>query len=206
MAKRSFVYRNIFIYRLVMNLLYLGKYKERFEPVIGYLKTLPAGSRVLELCFGDIYVADFCKRRGHAWTGLDINVDFIKTATRMGFDAREADVTNVKALPSADVSVMMGSLYHFHPETGTILARMFDASPTVVISEPVSNLSAQGGLIGLLARKGANAGKGHETFRYDRTSFLAMLEAHQKRIGYRIADTRDHGKDLIVKLEKNENR
>ena len=202
MTKKSFVYRNIFIYRLIMNLLYMGRYKKRFRPVTEHLKNLQPGACVLELCFGDIYVADFCKRSGYRWTGLDINADFVKSARRMGFDARQADLAQGEALPKADVSVMIGSLYHFHSEARAILARMFDASRTVILSEPVSNLSTRDGLIGLLAKKGASVGKGDEIFRYDRGSFIAMLEQYKELIGYRIADTRDQGKDLIVKLQK----
>jgi hypothetical protein len=99
---------------------------------------------------------------------------------------------------------MMGSFYHFHVNAEALLASMFEVSNTVILSEPVSNLSASGGLIGFLAKMAANAGKGHEEFRYNRRSFMAMLEDYRMVIGYAVTYTCDQGKDLIVKLEKNE--
>ena len=202
MGKRSLVYRNIFIYRLVMNILYLGQYKKRFDPVIEEIKTFPAGIRVLELCFGDIYVAGFCRKAGYSWTGLDISVDFVRMAKRLGFDAREADLIDLKALPAANVCVMMGSLYHFHLLSGSLLSRMFESSQTVILSEPISNLSTRKGLIGWLAKKAANAGRGHEEFRYNRETFLKVLNDNSKTAGYRIEVLEDRRRDMVVKLTK----
>ena len=36
---------------------------------------------------------------------------------------------------------MVGSLYHFYPNTFSILSKMAEVADTIVISEPVSNLS-----------------------------------------------------------------
>ena len=204
MAKRSFVYRNIFIYRLIMNLLYLGRYKRRFDPVVDEVRQLPKGSRVLELCFGDIYLAEFCRKAGYKWTGLDINPNFVRTAQRMGFEAREADLKTEYDLPRVEVCIMMGSLYHFYPDTANIIAKMLKAASLVLISEPVSNFSSNTGIIGFIAKRTANAGKGHELFRYNKHSFLAMLDQHSAQMQYQCTTVREHGKDLIVKLMKNE--
>ena len=204
MAKRSFVYRNIFIYRLIMNVLYAGKYRRRFDPVISHIKNLPAGSRVVELCFGDIYIANFCKERGYKWTGFDLNSDFVQAARRKGFDAHLCDLTTVTSLPRAGVYVMVGSLYHFSSQSTNILSLMFNAANTVIISEPVINLSSRPDLIGWLARKAANAGRGHELFRFNKTSLVAMLEENSSSVGFRIEDVQDYERDLIVKLAKDE--
>lgn len=202
MEKRSLVYRNIFIYRLVMNVLYLGKYAKRFDPVISEIRRLPRGTPVLELCFGDIYVADFCKKNGYPWTGLDINDDFVEMARKAGFDARITDVIAAEQLPTAGACVMMGSLYHFHRNTEDLLGKMLQAADLVIISEPVLNLSARNGVIGWFAKKGANAGKGDEHFRYNRTSFRSMLEENSAKLGFRIEEVDDRGKDLVVKLTR----
>jgi hypothetical protein len=200
MGKTSFIYRSLSIYRLGMNILYLGKYKKRFHPVIQHIQSLATGSRVLELCFGDIYLAEFCKNAGYKWSGLDINKQFVKVAQNMGFDAHYADLSEMAVLPAADVCIMMGSLYHFYPDTGNILRKMIKASENVVISEPISNLSAKGGLIGFLAKRAANAGKGHEDFRYDKRSLMKLFEDKKDILGFEIIAVEDHGKDLIVKL------
>ena len=202
MAKTSFIYRNIFIYRLLMNILYVGRYKKRFEPVIDGIKTFPAGVPVLELCFGDIYVADFCRKAGYLWTGLDINGHFVRMAKRLGFDAREADLTELKQLPTAKVCVMMGSFYHFHSQAEGLLSKMFESSQTVILSEPVSNLARKKGFIGWLAKRAANAGKGHEVFRYDREAFLKMLNDSSKSVGYKIQILENRRRDMVVELTK----
>lgn len=205
MAKKSFVYRNIFIYRAIMNLLYLGNYKKRFEPVVEEIRSLPTGSRVLELCFGDILLADFCRKAGIQWTGLDINTDFVTSARKKGYSAHEADLTKLKELPTAELCVMMGSLYHFHGCAEALLGKMLKTSKAIVLSEPVANFSSRGGLIGLLARRGANAGKGNEVFRYNRETLMRLLHDNSHILRYRITSVQDQGKDLIVKLIKDEN-
>jgi hypothetical protein len=187
-----------------MNLLYLGKYKQRFKAVIQQLSAFRPGSVVLELCFGDIYVAEFCRNNGFQWHGLDVNDHFIKQAQRRGFDAQKADLQSLEVYPRADVCVMMGSLYHFHPHTSGVLKKMLQASDIVVISEPVLNLSSEKGLIGFFAKRAANAGKGHETFRYNARSFLTMLESNSHELSYTINTIEYQGKDIIVKLTKNE--
>ena len=185
-----------------MNLLYFGKYKRRFAPVIAHLTGLPPGSKILELCFGDIYIADFCRKAGYQWKGLDINKHFIDRARKLGFDACYADLSSSDKLPQADVCVIMGSLYHFHQHAEAMLARMLMAAKTVVISEPVSNLSSKGGLIGFLAKRSANTGKGDESFRYNKKSFMELLDRYRGSLNVETI-VQDHGKDIIVKLIKN---
>lgn len=185
-----------------MNLLYLGRYKARFNAVLQSIRSYPPGVRVLELCFGDIYVAQFCRRAGYVWTGLDINKDFVSIARKMSFDAQEADLTKLEQLPAADICVMMGSFYHFHFRAENLLLKMFQASPTVILSEPVSNLSTKKGLIGWLAKRAANAGKGHELFRYDNDSFFRTLEDSSQSLGFTIEILQAKGRDMVVKLVK----
>lgn len=202
MHTKSFIYQSLPIYRLIMNILYRGKYNERFYPVIEYIKQLPPGSSVLELCFGDVFLADYCKRSDFRWTGFDINEHFVTIAQRKGYDAHQADLEKLGGFPKADICIMMGSLYHFHPNVPVMLAKMLRASKTVVISEPISNLSSSNGIIGFLARRSANAGKGNESFRFQRESFLAMLNENAPPLDYAITATQDNGKDIIVKLCK----
>jgi hypothetical protein len=203
MSQQSFVYRHIVIYRFIMNLLYLGKYKKRFVPVINLIKKLPAKSRVLELCFGDIVIAEFCRKENYIWKGIDLNSHFVAQAQGLGYDAVVADLTTVEALPKAEVCIMTGSLYHFHQNINTILKTMFTAADRVILSEPVFNLSSSGGLIGFFARRSANAGKGDEAFRYNTDSLLAALDKQRDTLNYQIVSTEHLGKDLIVKLSKN---
>lgn len=186
-----------------MNILYLGNYRRRFDPVISHLKKVSPGGRIMELCFGDIYIAQFCKRHGYHWTGLDINGKFVETAKRMGYNAHQCDLTRLEEFPRADVCVMIGSFYHFAPQAKKILSMMLDAADNVILSEPVVNLSSKRGLIGWLARNGTNAGKGAEAFRFCRTSFITMLKENVSMIGYTIEDIEHLKREVVVKLKKN---
>jgi len=97
---------------------------------------------------------------------------------------------------------MIGSLYHFHPYTQQILIKILQASSCVIISEPVLNLSSRKGIIGAIAKRSANAGKGNEPFRYNRSSFLDMLQTYSNTLNYRYEILHEQGRDLIVKLVK----
>lgn len=187
-----------------MNLLYFGKYRKRFVPITSRIGSLQPGGLVLELCFGDTYIAGYCKKNGYRWRGFDINPEFVRVARRRGFDAETADLATKCELPKAAICVMVGSLYHFHRDARTILANMLQAAPEVIVSEPVINISALPGLIGRLARTSANAGKGHQSFRYDRQSLLSLFEQERDLLGFQIDRVQDHGRDLIVRLTRNE--
>ncbi len=186
-----------------MNVLYLGGHRRRFHAVTALLEDIRLNSRILELCFGDTYIADYCRGSGYRWEGLDINRQFVERAQKLGYDARYADLTMLEKLPQAEVCVMMGAFYHFHLQAERMLAQMFQAADTVVISEPVSNLASQKGLIGFLARRAANAGKGNEQFRYDQATLVALLQENRHRLNYSIVSAQRRGKELIVKLVKN---
>lgn len=186
-----------------MNILYAGGYKKRFNQVIEQLKDLPANSQVLELCFGDTYIAEYCKNKGYRWKGIDLNRQFVAHAQKLGFDAAYGDLTSAKNLPDADVCIMMGSLYHFHPHTFSVLNKMSNAADIVIISEPVSNLSADKGILGYFARRAASVGKGNEAFRYDSISLMTLMEEISTLLNRRISFCERYKKDLIIKLIKN---
>jgi hypothetical protein len=200
----SFIYRHIFIYRIIMNILYAGKYRSRFVKVIDQINDAPENADVLELCFGDVYIADYCRKAGYKWTGLDINMQFVKHAQIAGYNAIYADLQSIEVLPKTDVCIMMGSLYHFHPNAMDMLKKMVEASKVVVISEPVSNLASKKGVIGFIARRAASIGKGNEVFRFDRNSFTEIAETCSRLFNYSIISLQEDGRDMILKLKKNE--
>jgi hypothetical protein len=203
MGAQSFIYRHVAIYRFIMNILYGGRYKERFCKVIEQIKDLPSNSQILELCFGDTYIAEYCTRNGHRWKGIDLNKYFVRKAQNLGYDALDADLVTCQKLPKANVCIMVGSLYHFYPNTFSILSKMADAADTIIISEPVSNLSSRKDIIGFFAKRAASVGKGHETFRYDPASFTSIISECSALLNYRIDSTHSYGKDLIIKIIKN---
>ena len=79
--KTSIVYSHIFIYRMLMNVIYTGSYKKRFDAIMKCIATYKPGT-VLELCFGDTIIANYCKQKNINWFGIDINETFVNRATK----------------------------------------------------------------------------------------------------------------------------
>lgn len=194
----SVVYANIRIYRLVMNLLYAGRYRQRFADVIALLG--PDVRSVTDLCFGDTVIADWCRERGVAWTGIDLNPTFCATATARGHRAVHGDLFAAD-LPAADVFVMAGSLYHFHDRLPELFDRIWAKSGRFVLSEPVRNLSSMKGPVGWWARRSANAGDGHAEFRFTEATLLAAIRDEQARhpLDVRVVSV---GRDALVELRR----
>lgn len=198
----SLVYRNLFLYRMIVNVLYLGRYKERFKKVIALLD--PAKDKsVVELCFGDVYIANWCKEKNIQYVGYDINQQFIAEARKFGINVECADIRYLKALPQSDVTIIMGSLYHFHDILDGLVSMVMSSSQRFIISEPIICLSSRNDFIGWLARRSANAGHGEEHFRYNKESLLAALEAVSKgRYAIRYAV---NGREALVEIRKKNN-
>ena len=203
MQKQSLIYRHVFIYRSVMNLLYGGGYSERFKKIELLLKKLEPSS-LLELCFGDTYIAAYCKRNDILWQGVDINLSFVNTAVRKGFSAWQADLSCVTNLPNADVVVMSGSLYHFNEQVHPLLKLILSSSRNFILSEPIKNISSSKGIIGKMGHLLSNAGKGKESFRYDENSLIQMLDRESKLLffSYEVVDY--FKKDILIAIKKNE--
>lgn len=199
MANLSIIYKHIYIYRIVMNILYGGNYKKRFKKIIALLGR--DDRNILELCFGDIYIAKYCKKTGRKWVGLDVNRGFVERAQKKGFDARHADISKLDKLPQADVCIIAGSLYHFHKDLSRIISIMLESAPKIIISEPIRNLSSIPGVIGKIAKRSANAGQGYEEFRYDEYSFIDTLEHFSRKYNF-LYNIADNDKDMIIMIER----
>ncbi len=198
----SIVYKNIHLYRAIMNLLYTGSYRKRFS-VIENVIAKEKPSSILELCFGDVYIAKYCKQHNIQWMGLDINQSFVDYAVQNNFNAKCVDLVTIKELDKSGMVIISGSLYHFAPQhTDALFTKILQSTGKILISEPVQNLSSKKGFIGYLARRSANAGKGNEEFRYNEESFNKDIDSiclkfnlDEKLIGFL-------KKDMIVLLTK----
>lgn len=174
-AKHSFVYRSLFVYRLIVNILFLGQYKQRFKKVIVLLDP-EREKKVVELCFGDIYIAQWCKEHKISYLGYDINPHFVSGAKKQGYCVELADLRAQPSIPDTDVVVMMGSLYHFHDILDELVEMVMAKSPRFIISEPIKNWASRDDIFGRIARHSANAGQGEEYFRFTEKSLLEALE------------------------------
>ena len=198
MAGNSFIYRNIGIYRLLMGLLYKGRYYRRYAAVCRLIE----GKKVTELCFGDTVIAAHCRENGIEWTGYDINPGFIKRAAGKGFHVVPCDIKMMKEFASADVCIICGSLYHFHEELPALFAKMLGCAPVILLSEPVINLSAGKGIIGKLARASAGVNGQRQEFRYTEETLTAALEALKQQSGFSYSIEGRVAKDIIIRIRK----
>ena len=202
-SETSIIYKNIFFYRFLMNVIYVGNYKNRFLKITEVIEQ-EAPKSVLELCFGDTIIAEYCQRKNILWQGIDINENFVKGAQKKGFDSVCKDILLLDSFVKNDLCIISGSLYHFNPEQRLkLFQKMFSSSQKVLISEPISNLSDQKGLIGFIARRAANAGKGDEHFRYNEQSLKATLDELSKHFNFTYKIVGYIKKDMILLLEKN---
>jgi hypothetical protein len=185
-----------------MNLLYSGAYRRRFDPLIRELaKTSPAS--VLEICFGDIYIAEYCAAKRIQWKGIDINPSFVAFARGEGYDAQEADVLKLNVFPPSEAAVIAGALYHFSKEElKMLLSKIFITTPHLIVSEPIQNISNSAGLVGYLARRSSRTSKSEDHFRYDQTSLLKTLDELGKEVGFSINVLHVLKKDIIITLTK----
>jgi hypothetical protein len=70
---------------------------------------------------------------------------------------------------------MMGSLYHFYDEIESLLFKMLNSAPLVIISYPVRNLSSKKGMIGKISRKLTNEDKEPESFRMKKDIIIEII-------------------------------
>lgn len=177
----------------MMNFLYKGNYTRRFDPVCELIQ----GKSVTELCFGDTIVAEFCKKKGISWQGMDINPRFVSNALEKGHNAKLADIRKIN-LPSADTVIVCGSLYHFYPQLESLFTQILMSSSRIIVSEPVINLSSRKGIIGKLAKGSANVEGEEQHFRFTEESLLAEMETLSKKLDFKYSVTSRISKDIII--------
>jgi hypothetical protein len=196
----SLIYKNIRIYRSVMQLLYKGKYYRRFDPVKQMLDQINPDS-ILELCFGDLVIARYCREKNCKWYGIDKNESFIEYAIDEGFAVEKKNIDVNTKLMRTDVILMMGSLYHFHENAAELIKNMMNSANRILLSEPVKNLTSNR-LYGKIAGNFSDSGAGSENFRYTRKSLteLAANICADSLFSYKIVYEGE--KDLILLFER----
>lgn len=196
-SKVSFIYKNIFIYRGLMSLLYGMKYKKRFSIVESLIDMNTTD--IFEVCFGDIHIAKFARDHHIKWLGYDINHHFIEYAKKKGFNCEQKDVQHCD-FPASDVCIMLGSLYHFIDDIESILGKLIKCANTVIISEPVKNLSHHY-LLNTFCKKFTSVGKGDESFRFTEESLISTLDKYKYTLDFEFTIAHK-GRDLVVVLTR----
>jgi len=200
----SWIYKRIWIYRLIMNFLYLGRYRQRFQDIIAVMA--PGDRRIIELCFGDIYIAEYCKKSLRQWTGYDINDVFVDYALKCGHHAVHADILSLIKLPEADVLIFAGSLYHFNENLHHIWQLMKSCTTKIILSEPIKNITSAKNVIGRIGARASAVRNGAETFRYERDSLIEMLEYFKEPYNFTYEIVSEKKDILIIIHERHQRR
>ena len=183
-----------------MNMIYLGKYNQRFR-IVTNLLNLKKDKTIVELCFGDTLIANWCRLNNLVWVGFDINDEFIKNARSKGFNAQYKDILKFEDLPKSDVVILMGSLYQFNKRLNDLISSIMKSTNKFIVSEPIINLASKNNIIGYFAKRLTKVGKGNEIFRYDYDSLHhALKNACSDK--FKISEIKRTKKDLILVIQK----
>ncbi len=197
----SLVYRNTWIYELIMRALYGRHYSARYRALA---ELIPEGSSVLDLCCGPGVLFDrYLRQKGVSYTGLDVNRGFIERINRRGGRGLIWDLHGDAPLPTADVVVMQASLYHFLPDPGPLVDRMIAAAGRlVIIAEPVRNLAdSRIPLLAMIARRQTNPGLGEPALRFTEASLDQFLESRSPPPGHRFLIPGGREKVYVFEVE-----
>ncbi|MCX5881307.1 MAG: hypothetical protein NTU74_05760 [Deltaproteobacteria bacterium] len=166
----------------------------------------PGDRRIIELCFGDIYIAEYCKKSLRQWTGYDINDVFIDFALKRGHHAVHADILSLKKLPQADALIFAGSLYHFNENLHHIWQLMTSCATKIILSEPIKNITSAKNFIGKIGARATAVRNGAEAFRFERDSLIEMLDYFQETYNFTYEIVSEKKDILIIINERNQHR
>jgi hypothetical protein len=181
-----------------MNLLYLGRYRQRFKDITNELG--PKDKNIIELCFGDIYIASYCKESARHWVGYDINEEFVNYALKHGYNAVSTDILSLESLPKADALIFAGSLYHFKENMHKIW-QLMTGSTKIILSEPIKNITSIKNFIGKIGARASTVRNGAEAFRFDRDSLIEMLDYFQETYNFTYEIVSEK-KDILVTIHE----
>ena len=195
---RSPVYWHPAIYQFIMRMLYGKHYESRYTAIA---KIIPDGSVVTEVCAGHGYLySNHLKKKNIKYLGLDINPVFVSHAQKEGIPFQMHDLI-ADAIPASAYIVIQGSLCQFIPGEETIMRKLLAATGTaLIIAEPVRNLSSSSNpLIAFIAKRSANAGKGHNTQRFNEKTLLDFFKKYKE---FSEVQEIDGGRELIGVFRK----
>jgi len=166
----------------------------------------PEDRQIIELCFGDIYIAEYCKKSLRQWTGYDINDVFVNYALERGHNAVNADVLSLQKLPYADVLIFAGSLYHFNNNLHHLWQLMTSCATKIILSEPIKNITSAKNFIGKIGARASAVRNGAEAFRFERDSLIQMLDCFQETYNFTYEIISEKKDILIVINERHQHR
>ncbi len=191
------VYWHPLLYRASIRLLYRHHYNERCQPVADEIE---AGDSVVDLCSGDcaLYFG-WLQQKNVQYTAVDVLPHFVKWMKRNSIDAVQMDLMESE-IPSADVIMMLGSLYQFIPEQNALLEKMMNAaSKKVIVTEPVQNWAQSRNVLKrFMANVLTTVGQKKHEKRFNQQSFDETMQ----KFGFQDIQTIAGGRERMAVLRK----
>lgn len=184
------VYYHPRIYQALMRLLYGGQYETRYRVIA---ELVPEGARLNDICCGDCYIYfKYLKQKKVQYRGFDNNPVFINWLKARGVEAELLDVTGDR-LPAGDFLLLQASLYQFIPCHEDLLTKLLESDhQTVIVSEPIRNLSSSSNfIIRNLAQWATASTKGKCRSRFTPREVMDLFEK------FRVSEIKEAGRDLV---------
>tara|TARA_Y100001968_G_C19444712_1_gene764654 strand:- start:756 stop:1334 length:579 start_codon:yes stop_codon:yes gene_type:complete len=184
-----------------MLILSFGNYFSDFHRAFSFIPI--NSSSVLELCFGDIYLAMLCRKNNIDWTGYDISQTFVDNANKNNLNAYQADLHNIKFDKRYDATIILRSLYHFKSDLDSFIQSILEASDSIIICESIKTFSnSRFTLLRWLARKLTHSGDSEHTFRYTIDSLDLDIQYLQRKFDLIIVRKKVYGNLIFYLIKK----
>ena len=180
-----------------------GSYFKEFDIAFNLL---PKETKsVIELCFGDIYIAKSCREKNISWTGYDISSYFVNHAKKKKYNAALVDLHKIPLKGKYDVAIISRSLYQFKSDLIYIIASILNVSNTIIICESIKSLSnSRSYFIRKFANKITHSGDKEHIFRYTNDSIKEDIKFIADKFKLNIITEILTDKTVFYLLAKNE--
>tara|TARA_Y100001970_G_C14175907_1_gene826942 strand:- start:419 stop:985 length:567 start_codon:yes stop_codon:yes gene_type:complete len=152
-----------------------GKYFKDYHVIFSLI---PSNSKkVIELCFGDVYLANICKQNNIDWTGYDISDYFVEHAKMKNFNAIKANLHEYKISGDCDVVIISRSLYQFNDILDEFFKDILKCSKNIIICESLKSFgNSKNKFFRRIAKYLTHSGDSKHVFRYNEDSILNDID------------------------------
>ena len=200
--KQGFIYRNIYLYRTIMFLYTFGRYTNDYKTIFSLIP--PKSRSVLELCFGDIYIAKLCKKSNISWTGYDVSDYFVDHAKKNHFNAIAANLNNVKFNSQFDVAIISRSLYQFKNNLSSFFDSIFQSTSRIIICESIKTLAdTKIKTLHWISKVITHSGISEHVFRYNQNSIQKDIDLLSQRFDLIVKKKIIKNNNIFYLIEKN---
>lgn len=202
--KQSIIYKNIYLYRFIMYFYTYGNYFKDYQVIFSLF---PSNSKkVIELCFGDIYLANICKQNQIDWTGYDISNYFVENAKKHNFNAIKSNLHEYNIDIACDAIIISRSLYQFKDVLDSFFKNLLKCSKNIIICESLNSFgNSKNKVFRMIAQYLTHSGDSDHVYRYNENSILKDIDYlcnKYKLIVKRQIINSDRRKNIFMYLQK----